>query len=314
MLKRLFSFSCFRYLFAQVALFFALSSACCASGPCVDVVVFSYNRPMQLYAFLKSFYQYTENYNEVHVIYRADDASYSTAYDVVAAKFAKAQFHKQGQTPKQDFKPLVLSSAFSKTSTAEYVAFGVDDIIITDSVDLTECVKSLEAYQGWGFFLRLGKNITECCMLNIKTPPPQPITTTDSLLVWDFSQGRGDWNYPNSVDMTIYKKQKIRNFLETGDYSNPNTLENLWHRQKNSNSSTKGVCFLHSKIVNIPLNVVNFWSKMKKIHYTTENLLKSFQEGMEIDISKFYKVNNPDAHMEYDVSFIQRATDPEFTN
>jgi len=52
-----------------------------------DVVVFSYNRPIQLYAFLESAENLMTGAGEVHVIYRADTQELSAGYDVVAHDF-----------------------------------------------------------------------------------------------------------------------------------------------------------------------------------------------------------------------------------
>ena len=35
------------------------------------------------------------------------------------------------------------------------------------------------------------------------------------IYAWQFNQGQGDWNYSNNLDMTIFKKQKIKKELES---------------------------------------------------------------------------------------------------
>ncbi|MBS0637365.1 MAG: hypothetical protein JSS12_07625, partial [Verrucomicrobia bacterium] len=43
----------------------------------VDLVVFSFDRPMQLYAFLESLETYVSNPHQIHVIYRCTDKQFS---------------------------------------------------------------------------------------------------------------------------------------------------------------------------------------------------------------------------------------------
>ena len=298
----LFRFLHYLCLFASISLFSA--SFCQAQNQSVDVVVFSYNRPMQLFAFLESLSKYAKNSNEIHIIYRADIPSHVQAYEIVKQQFPHAQFHKQGSNPHQDFKPLVLSSTFSKTSSTDYVVFAVDDIIITDYFDFAECVKALQTYKGWGFFLRFGKNITEEFTTKMKNPCPRGITDSDGFFIWDLRDGKGSWGYPNCLDMTVYKKQDIQNIFKNAHYNNPNSLETRWDGNRRFNSSTIGICYLHSKIINIPMNQVYISQNRQTNLHTADELLQRFLDGWEIDISKFYKIDNTSVHVDYDVSFI----------
>lgn len=86
----------------------------------VDVVIFSYHRPAQLYALCESLQQHVvSGCGVVSVIYRADTDDYRAAYEVVRADFPDFVFLPQGNDPRADFKPLTLQAAFD--SPAEYV-------------------------------------------------------------------------------------------------------------------------------------------------------------------------------------------------
>jgi hypothetical protein len=272
----------------------------------VDIVLFSYNRPMQLYACLESIERFLSGFNEIHVVYRAGNSTYAAAYEVVWRRFFYVKPHPQGKKPKEDFKPLVVSSVYSQTSNAAYVMFGVDDDIVTDTVSLADCVSNLEKYHGWGFFFRLGKNINYTYTLNKSTPCPRGWDHPNGIFTWDFVDGRGDWGYPNNVDMTIYRKTEIASFLKTAPYTNPNTLEGVWDSKWKS-LHRKGVCYFHSKVINIPMNLVNETVPNRHgHHFSPEQLLVKFQQGLKINIQQFHKINNRSLHEEHEPNFIKR--------
>ncbi len=46
--------------------------------------------------------------------------------------------------------------------------------------------------------------------------------------------------------------------------------------------------------------------KRKMNDFSTENLLKKFNEGLKINIDDFYQIKNKAPHMEYEYNFIKR--------
>jgi hypothetical protein len=271
----------------------------------VDAVIFSYNRPMQLYALLESVEKHLRGIYITHVIYRASDENYSLGYRKVIHRFPHVLFHKQSsQAPALDFKPLVVASVFS--TDTPYVMFAVDDDIVTDDVDLTQCTAALRKYNVWGFYLRFGKNITHSFARNlIISPCPLGRNTSDSFFIWRFSDGRGDWYWANSVDMTIYRKSDVRAFLMNDIYDSPNKLEVNWQRRW-FNPYRYGICFQTSKIINLPLNMVGSKATRCENGYSPQFLLGKFFQGYKIDISKFNKIRNRSAHVDYPPTFIRR--------
>lgn len=270
----------------------------------VDYVIFSYDRPLQLYALLESSEKYFTGLQETHVIYRSSNIDYDKAYKEVFNRFPWAIPHKQSSKPKEDFKPLVLKSVFSPTSDSPYIMFAVDDILVTDFVNLCYCSKALENEGALGFYLRLGKNISFCYMLNKETPVPKGEMVTSSVFRWKFKKGAGDWNYPHTVDMTIYRKSDVQAFLVNSDYANPNQLEHTWAKQ--ADNSLYGLCFEFSKNINLPLNLVNLSTNRCEHLFTPVDLLAKFNQGLKIDVDAFYMKRNISPHVDYMPSFIRR--------
>jgi hypothetical protein len=182
----------------------------------------------------------------------------------------------------------------------------VDDMIVTDYVDLANCTQAMEQWQAYGFYLRLGKNITFCYMSNTPSPLPPGKEVSENLFLWKFADAcPSDWNYPNNTDMTIYRKRDIKACLKSYRYTNPNTLEIKWSRKKDLQRC--GLCFHYSKNINIPLNIVTTTLTNRHMNlYTVEQLLSLFQEGKKIDITQFHCIRNPSPHVAYQPQFTSR--------
>jgi hypothetical protein len=215
-------------------LFLTASLGAVSTKKKVDLVVFSFNRPMQLFAFLESVERRISNVGQQHVIIRSSDPAYTSGYAIVKKRFPHVQMHIQKNAP-YDFKKLLLRSAFKGKKQSPYVMFAVDDMIMTEHVDLARCTKVLKKHKkAWFFSLRLGKNITYCGMLERQQKVPKMKKVGGGMCLWKFSDVKiqGDWNYPNTTDTTIYRKKDIKPFLKKARYANPNKLEEQWALKK----------------------------------------------------------------------------------
>jgi len=269
-----------------------------------DLVAFSYNRPIQLYALLESVETYIEGLEEIHVVYRSTDDKYEDAYQEVKHDFPYVIFHKQGKNPRQDFKPLTLKASFE--SPSQYILFAVDDIIVKDYIDIEKDIELLKSTEAYGVYFRLGLNLDRCYALNRsqKTPPVKPVI--DDVYLWNFSSGQCDWNYPNTVDMTLYKKDDIKQAFIRMGYNAPNSLEARWSTKRNREKPF-GLCYEETKIVNLPLNRVQNTHKNRNMNaLSAKELLEIFNNGLKIDIALLFKVKNRAAHMDYVPEFIER--------
>ena len=125
------------------------------------------------------------------------------------------------------------------------------------------------------------------------------------ILKFKFKDGIGDWAYPNCLDMAIFKKSKISNFYVNAGYSSPNTLESAWAGVADLNKF--GLCFRLSKKFVLPLNIVQEdWWVPNENSFSAEELFQKWKEGLKINISEFYRINNNCALMGYAPNFIPR--------
>jgi hypothetical protein len=275
-----------------------------------DMVIFSYNRPMQLYALLESVTLYCKGLGHIQVIYRADDA-FITGYDEVKKTFSQVIFTKQGANPAQDFKPLTLSATFN--SPNQYVVFAVDDIMVKDFCDFSDMIATVETVRRsqrvdvYGVYLRMGQNFTECYSERTGQKMPSHTQIKQDMFLWRFADGQHDWHYPNTVDMTLYRKKDIEADLRAMAYENPNKLEGNWADRGHKVMKKYGIFFNYSKMVNVPLNrVQQVWQNRTMNLLTPEELQEQFERGFKIDIRPLFQIKNVAAHMEYTPTFVPR--------
>lgn len=268
-----------------------------------DIVIYSYDRPMQLFALLESIEKLMINIGEVHVIYRISNKRFKQAYDMVNQYFQTVQFIKQNVNP-NNFKTVTLQSISSLPS--DYILLAVDDIIITDHIDLSDCIKYLEETNAYGFYLRLGKNINYSYPTNQSMEIPTLTSVSSYVYKWSFKDGICCWKYPNTLDMTLYRKSDLA-ILTKLPFQSPNQLEAQWHIQAQPIMHKIGLCYEHSKIVNIPLNKVQVDFNNRSMEaLVPQTLLEYFEQGLKIDIQPLFRIKNRSAHMEFIPMFILR--------
>ena len=160
--------------------------------PPISLIVFSYDRPLQLYSFLHSLQKHTTGLQEIMVIYRTSTPEFQAGYEqlwqsalikqsrVPVRLFPQATaFGPVSTTPRtapttklptnlgtpapaakahlpNDFRNLTLKAL---AQAPEYVVFAVDDNLVIRPVDFSACVQALATTNAHSFSLRLGKNI-----------------------------------------------------------------------------------------------------------------------------------------------------------
>ena len=246
------------------------------------------------------------NVHHVKVVYRASDDRFESGYEIVKKHFPNVEYVRQ-LNPPHDFKELTLDALKESYKHVDFIAFGVDDIIFKDECDLDDCARLMDKTGAYGFFLRLGRHINFCYMLRRKQPPPRCDAVEPGVYAWQFCYGNADWAYPNSLDMTVYRIGQILPTFQKMGYTNPNYLEAGW--AKRANKQLVGLCYGHSKIVNIPVNVVSTFRNRNLRLYSAEQMLDMFFEGKKIDIDAYYRMNNRSPHIMQAPTFIALSND-----
>jgi hypothetical protein len=268
-----------------------------------DIVIFSCDRPIQLFACLESIHRYFTGFEKIFVITRASDPRFLASYERVQSDFPEVQFVFQGKDYKKDFKPLLLKTL--SESTSKYVMFGTDDEIVKDFTDLKTCMEMMDQTKAYGFYLRLGNHINYSYQLSRDQSVPQSVDLGSGIFAWNIKVGYSDWDFPNTLDMTLYRKEDLQAPFEKMRYKTPNSLEFCWAKEVHPEHEI-GLYFDHSKVVNLPLNIVSRTGNPHMNFLSTPELLSKFEQGLKIDIEPLYKVENNSPHFEYYPEFVLR--------
>ena len=266
----------------------------------IDIVIFSKNRPMQLYALLESLYTLTDaaSSSNVTVLYKYDDPFIASIKEI-SERFKLVSFVKQ-----DDFKRDTVSALVS--STNEYCMFLVDDIIFKSGVALESIVKLMTTNSSvLTFSLRMGLHLNFCFPVDAQQPIPDG-SVINGLFIWDWTKSQGDWSYPISLDGHIFKKSDVINWITRINFQNPNQFEDRLQYAKNDNTHRQCVCSTSSIIVNLPLNRVQDEYKNRCSDVTADQLYDMWIEGKKIDTSKILGINNTSAHCPVAITLVNR--------
>lgn len=287
----------FYKLFLLTVIFFKLSGT--------DILVYSYDRPMQLHLFLESLYENVTGFENVYIVYRSSSNDFEQGYEIcfglIKPKFSKLFLIKEvnGQ-----FKKLTLNF-FELFKESKYMVFGLDDIIITSKIDLKQCVSYLENYSScYGFYFRLGGNINYCYSLNKSVGVPNLVNLADDIKMFNFGEKGGDWDYPCTLDFCLYKKNIIYKEIKNLKFFNPNSLEASWHASEYSKlKNKKGLICNYSKIVNTPWNIVQDTHNNRTQGLDKNYFLDKFKSGFVFDLYKYQNLIYNSPHVELDLFF-----------
>ena len=272
----------------------------------VGCIIFSKDRPLQFHALLISLIKRFERLPEkIVILYNVSNEKYQKAYDEIIKEFAsfkEISFIKEnGGQFKKDLLDVLYNIDHEK------IFFLVDDIIITDDVELS-FIDDID-FNKYIFSLRLGANIKRSYNKDEKLPLPvfTPFSTEVlKLNSWFWAQGMSYWGYPISVDGHFFLTNEIIAMTETIDFKAPNSFEGKLQCFDKLFSFRKGLCFSKSKLLNIPCNKVQNEIDNKSGNTPPEKLLEYWNKGYRVDIDKFYGIYNDSAHKELNLELYRK--------
>ncbi len=234
-----------------------------------DLIVFSRNHPLHLYAFLESVKKNVKGMGKLSVLYQCKDSSFIKAYEEIKAAFPSYEF----SLITTDFKEHLL-----KTITAfpaHYVLFAEDEQIIKEPIDLKQCAEEMQKWGAYGFFLNSNKHIEH------------PISFEETL-AWQFQ----NHEKPFQFSMAIYPKEMVLDTLKLVAFSDFDSLQKPWACCLDTKKV--GLFFNQKKLVDIP------------IKGDLDQLLTKFQEGLKIDLAPYFQPTQETAHVECEPAFVKR--------
>lgn len=254
-----------------------------------DLLVFSQDRPMELFALLESIQRHVVGIDHITVYYESSKGAFESGYLDLKLTFPKVQFLKKDR----DFKSQLLNTALAPTySSSPYVLLATDGVIVTDLLDLQKSIGDLEETKAYGVYFDLHPQFCYCAQLNRYQPIPTSTSLGKGPLAWQFSSGRDDWNNRGSLFFALFRKEDLAPCFAQLEFEGPDSLLEKWNLTQSPNDV--GLYYKRPKALHLapPLSL-------------TEELEK-FLSGIKIDLSSLFQQSPPSREISLDLSYTTR--------
>lgn len=267
-------------------------------------IVFSKNRPMQLFALLESMFVRTDIKPSNVIVVTKMEHDYVMPYFSLEEEITKKYGKGLNIVQEYSFKEQVLKLL---TNSNSFVSFFTDDDVFKSQASLDTVCKLLKSNpQILTFSLRLGQNLNFCHSVQ----KPQAVPTGIQHGMFFFYNWRGtdwDWGYPLSVDGHVFRRDEILQLASScGNWHSPNTFEGALSQLHPYIPSPQMSCYMSSVLFNIPHNQVNVDVDNFNAGNSEKELLELWLDNKKIDISTFHNIKNTSAHQMVSFKFIKR--------
>jgi hypothetical protein len=255
-----------------------------------EIIIFSKDRAIQLHALLSTYFEMVQNPVRLNILYTCSSPRHQESYNQIIEIFADKNISFIREISfRKDLINLI------KNINSRKIMFMTDDAVIVDSFDMKDVVN----INPFAVVLQLHRGLDAKFNMHTGVDEIQPTFYTSNILkndmlLWDFNPRLFSvtYNYPLSLDGTLFNRMEILSIFEHIDFKAPNSLESMMQVYSPVMLNRKGVCFSKSKYVNIPCNIVN--SEIENIstgYFSTEYLLEKWRTGYRIKHEDFYLKN-----------------------
>ncbi|MBT8583022.1 hypothetical protein G6694_00040 [Polynucleobacter paneuropaeus] len=267
-------------------------------------VVFSKDRPMQLFALLESYSIHVRSASPLKVIFNASSQEHRDGYQEVRSYFSESHFGIDFIQQDDSFKEILLRAI--KDIKTKTIFFLVDDIIFTGDVDFSR-LSNIDPLK-FIFSLRLGSNIQKSYTTGVVERPPRLLTSMLGADIYEFKwfEMGNEWSDPWSLDGNFLSTSEVLLITQISSFSAPNSYEVALKTFNDFVSKRKGMCFENSKILNLPINKVQTEINNQSGNISTQFLLQQWQLGNKIDITDFNGYISSSPHEEHRIKFVRR--------
>jgi len=267
-------------------------------------VVFSRDRALQLHALLSSYREKVGDPVPLHILYYCSNPEHTKSYQELQDLHREQRITWLEQTSADSFRDQLLY--LLDNLSAPSLFFLVDDLLFINDLKLSH-FSSFNPRRVVPT-LRLGSNIgySYAMKRDLVVPPLQELRANPELRRFSWQDSRDDWAYPLSVDGHLFALAEMRILLKHCQFRAPNSLELALQQFIRIFREREGICYHKSRIVNIPYNRVQQELDNPHAGHDTQELLRKWQERLQLDHRAFYGVNNSSPHQEYPLKFISR--------
>ena len=281
----------------------------------IEVIIFSYNRVLQLDSLLKSLEYFFDRKIQINVIFKSDK-NFKNSYKKLIYKYEKNKniiFFEQVYHFKKSLN-LLLKKIQSENKHNKEILFFVDDQIIFQRID-SKMLEGMLSIAPIATF-RLGLNTTYSYNLDKEqSHKGYSYSLKDDFLSWKPKFKRDDFSYIFSFDASTIPFELFYGFSKYLSYRGPNSLESymnyggLTYKLLNL-----GVCSMKiQKVINIVISKVQNETENRGVFIENEKLNLLFEKdwSLSLDNNKIKKFNSPHTNNGY---YIKKKGKIKFLN
>ncbi|MGE0197675.1 MAG: glycosyltransferase family A protein [Simkaniaceae bacterium] len=170
-----------------------------------DVILFSEDSPLHLYACLESIFLKVRDINEIYVLYKGSDQEFERAYLNLQNEFQNVQFLNVCDYPGNDFSSLITQVLSNRRHSSPYVMIGEDLMIFEESIRMHDCIEALEKTHADHFFLGVEEEVA---------PLPHAIAISPGIYAWQL----GTEGSHKGFTLTLCRKSLFETLENTKDF------------------------------------------------------------------------------------------------
>ena len=273
--------------------------------PGLTGVVFSKDRALQLYSLLYTYFKLIKNPVEMYVVYSASTDKHALAYLELAESLKNSPVQVTFIKEFKSFRETVLE-VLTQVKTKN-IFFLVDDIIFIRPLNLQVAIAidPLKSILSFRHSPHLRRSYTG----NTNQQPPEftLIPGAPELLEFKWFEQGSEWSDPWSFDGQVLSTAEVRVLSRLSHFKAPNTYEGALKQFNEITTGRSGLCFIESKILNLPINRVQSEVPNLSGNVSPEFLLEQWDKGLMLDTNKFETYVPLSPHEEHPVNFIERA-------
>lgn len=268
-------------------------------------IVLSKDRALQLYALLQTYVRYTKNPVPLFVIYNASNEAHAKAYVEVEAAFRNSDLSLTFFFEKYSFRESLID-VLGMVNTKN-IFFLVDDIIFIRPVNL-DGASAMDPFKTI-LSLRHSPHLRFSYTSAVSQFPPEfsPAHGNPDSLIFRWFEKGNEWSDPWSLDGQVLSTAEVRVLSRLCNFRAPNTYEAALKSFGDIVRDRSGMCYVESKILNLPINRVQNEVENISGNVSTEFLLEQWNKGLMLDTSMFDAYVPKSTHEEHPVRFVMRT-------
>ena len=223
------------------------------------------------------------------IIYRTTAREFANAYETLRRDWRSVTWREEAS-----FAADVAESLGER----RFVVFHTDDDLYFDDVDSFSIAEEFSC-----FSFRLGRNTTYCYPLDLHEEM-SPVRMGQTWVAWRWrDHGRGAYGYPLALNGHVFRRPDVERWFAQSEFGNPNELE-VALQAFLPELPPLMASFRHSRLVNVPANLVNqSYANRHAGTHTPLDLNERYLRGERIDLDAMDFSNVRAAHEELEYAF-----------